>query len=297
MLRRLLTGYLTDRQKRDLKSKVNAARQRLVQTFLSYDAAALQRRLRSMGIEQTDTLLLHSNFEPTSGFAGSPLDLVNAFADLVGTRGNLLMVSIPFRGTAYDYLASNKVFNVRKTLSMMGLVTEMFRRRPGTVRSLHPTHPVLAWGKDAEWLVAGHEDCLFPCGGGTPFDKFRQLNGKILFFDVGMEAITFFHYVEDLVKDRVPFRVYDERLFSVSAVDAAGNSRTIQTYAFNRHVIRRADKLRDEMARRGKIKSGRIGNSRLLLVTAADVVECQTAMVESGNAPYDPAPASAGEES
>jgi len=297
MLRRLLAGYLTDRQKRDLKSKVNAARQRLVRTFLSYDAAALQRRLRSMGVEQTDTLLLHSNFEPTSGFTGSPLDLVNAFADVVGTRGNLLMVSIPFRGTAYDYLASNKVFNVRKTLSMMGLVTEMFRRRQGTVRSLHPTHPVLACGKDAEWLVAGHEDCQFPCGEGTPFDKFRQLNGKILFFDVGMEAITFFHYVEDLVKDRVPFPVYDERLFSVSAVDAAGNSRTIRTYAFNRHVIRRADKLRDEMARRGKIRSARIGNSRLLLVTAADVVECQTAMVESGNAPYDPVPASVGRES
>ena len=297
MLRRLLAGYLTDRQKRDLKTRVNAARQRLVKTFLSYDGPALQRRLRSMGIKETDTLLLHSNFEPMSGFTGSPLDLVNAFAELLGSRGNLLMVSLPFRGTAYDYLASNKVFNVRKTLSMMGLVTEMFRRRPGTVRSLHPTHPVLACGKDADWLVAGHEDCLFPCGPGTPFDKFRQLNGKILFFDVGMEAITFFHHVEDLVKDRLSFPVYDERLFSVSAVDAAGNARTIQTYAFNRHVIRRADKLRDEMARRGQIRKGRIGNSRLLLVTAADVVECQTRMVESGNAPYDPLPASAGNQS
>ena len=197
------------------------------------------------------------------------------------------MVSIPFRGAAYDYLALNKPFNVKKTISMMGLVTEMFRRREGTLRSLHPTHPVLAFGKDAQWLVAEHDRCLYPCGPGSPFDKFRQLKGKILFFDVRFGAITFFHYVEDLLKDRLPFPVYDERLFSVPAVDANGENRVIQTYAFSNGVPRMAEKLEAEMARQGKIRQGRVGNSRCRLVTAEDVVSCQTAMVAAGNYPYD----------
>lgn len=285
-LRRTLSRCLNHRQKRALKSKVNDAKRRLVRTLLSYDGEALASRLRSAGITETDTLLVHSNFEPDSGFRGTPIDLVNALASLV-EKGNLLMVSIPFRGSAYDYLLLQKVFNVKKTLSMMGLATEMFRRRPGTLRSLHPTHPVLACGKDAHWLVADHERCLFPCGVGSPFEKFRQLNGKILFFDVGFEAITFFHYVEDVLKDQLPFPVYGERLFEVTAVDADGHNHTVQTFAFNKNIARRADRLEAEMWRQGKIQKGRIGNSRFLLVTAHDVVACQAAMVQAGNYPYE----------
>ena len=287
MLNRTLSRFLNPRQKLALKSKINDTRQRIVRRWLGYDGPRLTERLRAFGIAETDTLLVHVNFEPDSGFRGAPLDLVNALVALVGTHGNLMMVSIPFRGAAYDYLLQGKVFNVRKTISMMGLVTELFRRREGTLRSLHPTHPVLAFGKDAAWLTADHDKCLFPCGAGSPFDKFRQLRGKILFFDVGFEAVTFFHYVEDVLKDRLPFPVYDEKLFSVQAVDAGGQTRTIQTYTFNKQIPRRADKLEAEMVRQRKLRPGRIGNSRFILTSAEDVVTCQTAMVEARNYPYN----------
>ena len=258
--------------------------------MFSYDAEKLKSGLRKVGIVESDTLMVHVNFNPENGFRGTPLDLVKALAESVGEKGNLLMVSIPFRGAAYDYLAQGKGFNVKKTLSMMGLVTEMFRRREGTFRSLHPTHPVLARGKDARWLVADHDRCLYPCGRGSPFEKFHQLKGKILFFDVGFGAITFFHYVEDLLKERIPFPVYDERLFSVPVVDADGQSHLVQSYAFSKNVRRMAEKLEAEMERQGKIRRGRVGNSRFRLVTVEDVVACFTAMVEAGNLPYELVP-------
>jgi aminoglycoside 3-N-acetyltransferase len=287
MLRSTLARCVNDRQKRAVKATVNSAKNRLVSAFLNYDGAKLKARLKSVGITESDTLLVHSNFKPDSGFRGVPLDLVNALTELVGEKGTLVMVSIPFRGSAYDYLALGKPFNVKKTLSMMGLVTELFRRKNGTRRSLHPTHPVLAYGKDAEWLVADHERCLYPCGPGSPFEKFRQLKGKILFFDVSFNSITFFHYIEDLLKERLPFPVYNDRLFSVPAVDANGGNHVIQTYAFNNDVRRMADKLEAEMARRGKIRHGRVGNSRFCLVAAEDVVDSFTAMVDTGNLPYE----------
>ena len=283
----IIGRYLSEKQKRVLKSHFNKVRDKVMRALFRYDAVRLKSGLTKMGIVESDTLMVHVNFNPQNGFQGTPLDLVNALAELVGEKGNLLMVSIPFRGAAYDYLALNKPFNVKKTISMMGLVTEMFRRREGTLRSLHPTHPVLAFGKDAQWLVAEHDRCLYPCGPGSPFDKFRQLKGKILFFDVSFGAITFFHYVEDLLKDRLPFPVYDDRLFSVTAVDSKGEIRMIQSYAFNKEIPRGAQKLEAEMLLRGKLLKGRIGNSQLMLVTAEDVVACQTAMVEAGNYPYD----------
>jgi len=287
MLRSTILRLVGDRQKRWIKSKISEAKKQLITLLLGYDGAKLTVRLRAAGISEGDTVLVHSNFKPDSGFQGTPLDLANALAASVGETGNLLMVSIPFRGAAYDYLALGKPFNVKKTISMMGLVTEMFRRRDGTLRSLHPTHPVLAYGRDAQWLVAGHERCLYPCGSGSPFDKFRQLKGKILFYDVSFNSITFFHYVEDLLKERFPFSVYGNRLFSVPAIDSDGKARDIQTYAFNKEVIRVADKLEAEMTRQGKIRHGRVGNSRFCLVTAEDVVACFTMMVDTGNLPYE----------
>jgi aminoglycoside 3-N-acetyltransferase len=285
-LRKTLSLWIDDRRKRAIKSTLAQAKLRAVRALRSYNGRQLQDRLRAIGIAETDTLLVHSNFKPDSGFTGTPADLASAFVEAVGQKGNLLMVSIPFRGSAYDHLALGKVFDARKTLSMMGLVTEMFRRRTGTLRSLHPTHPVLACGRDAEWLVADHDTCLFPCGPGSPFEKFRKLNGKILFFDVGFGAITFFHYVEDLLKAQLPFQVYADRLFDVKVVDAQAEKRTVATYAFNKDIPRDPDRLEAEMSRQGKIRKGRIGNSRFLLVDAEDVLSCMSAMVAAGNYPY-----------
>jgi aminoglycoside 3-N-acetyltransferase len=287
MLRSLINRALDGRQKRALKAKLNKAKLGVVNRLFRYDAEALKKSLTRAGVRETDTLLVHANFGPSSGFSGAPLDLVDALADLVGREGNLLMVSIPFQGSAYDYLMQGKTFNVRKTMSMMGLVTEMFRRRPGTVRSLHPTHPVLAFGKDADWIVEGHEKCLYPCGTGSPYDKFRTLHGKILFFDVGFGAITFFHHVEDLLADRVPFDIYHEKRFTVRAIDADANERTVDTAVFNPLVKRSAAKLEAAMSRQGQLFRGRVGNSRYILVNADDVVATHTAMVEAGDYPYD----------
>jgi aminoglycoside 3-N-acetyltransferase len=287
-LRSTLARLVSERYKRAIKSKLNELKKRFADAALSYDGAKLKARLRSAGISESDTVLVHSNFKPDSGFQGTPLELANALVELIGTKGNLVMVSLPFRGAAYDYLALGKPFNVRKTMSMMGLVTEMFRRREGTLRSLHPTHPVLAYGKDAAWLVADHERCLYPCGAGSPFDKIRQLRGKLLFFDVSFQSITFFHHVEDLLKERIPFPIYSDRLFAVPAVDANGGHHVIQTYAFSKQARRASDKLEAEMQRQGLIRGGRVGNSRFQLATTADVVACFTAMVEAGNLPYGP---------
>ena len=286
MLKAAIKNYLGGRQQRAIKAKLHQVRLRIIRTLRRYDPAQLTAQLRRMGITDTDTLLVHSNFEPLSGFSGTPGEVVDALVALVGEKGNLLMVSIPFRGSAYDYLAQGKVFDVRKTFSMMGLITEMFRRRPGTLRSLHPSHPVLAVGKDAKWLTADHETCRYPCGPGSPFEKFHALGGKILFFDVSFGAITFFHYVEHLTMADLPFPVYDERVFESVVVDAAGQKHTVRTQAYSKEYPRAAEKLEAEMLRRGKIQKGRVGNSRLLLVTAADVVECQTRMAKTGNYPY-----------
>ena len=287
MVRALLKKLISEENKRTIKSNYRKIKSGIVKSFLSCDADDLRRHLIRIGISESDTLLVHANFNPDNGFRGDPMDIVNVLVDRVGKNGNLMMVSIPFRGSAYDYLMAKKPFRLNKTMSMMGLLTESFRRKEGVQRSFHPTHPVLVFGKDSRWLVEGHENCLYPCGAGTPFEKFRNLNGKIMFFDVGFGAITFFHYVEDLYKDKIPVPVYHDEIITALAYDKENQPREIRTYAFNKNLRRSADKLEQEMRRHGLIRKSRIGNSRILLVGAEDVVRCQGSMIDAKNYPYE----------
>ena len=287
MVRALLKKLISEENKRTIKSNYRKIKSGIVKSFLSCDADDLRRHLIRIGISESDTLLVHANFNPDNGFRGDPMDIVNVLVDRVGKNGNLMMVSIPFRGSAYDYLMAKKPFRLNKTMSMMGLLTESFRRKEGVQRSFHPTHPVLVFGKDSRWLVEGHENCLYPCGTGTPFEKFRKMNGKIMFFDVGFGAITFFHYVEDLYKDKIPVPVYHDEIITALAYDKENQPREIRTYAFNKNLRRSADKLEQEMRRHGLIRKSRIGNSRILLVGAEDVVRCQGSMIDAKNYPYE----------
>jgi aminoglycoside N3'-acetyltransferase len=233
--------------------------------------------------------MVHANLRIDSGFKGAPNDLVGAFVDHVGQEGTLMMVSQPFRGYAYDYLHLGKPFDVRRTVSMMGLVPEMFRRRAGTLRSLHPTHPVLVYGKDAEQIIAGHESTRYPCGKGTPFEALKERGGKILFFDVSSGANTFFHHVEDSIKDRLPVRLYDPELFEVEVIDAAGAKQIVETYAFATGNVRNTARLDAELAQRNLLVRARVGNSRMTLVESRDVENVMVELIDSGVGLIEPA--------
>ena len=92
----------------------------------------------------------------------------------------------------------------------MGVITEIFRQKPGVVRSVNPAHPILAWGPAAPWLIADHEHTMYSCGKGSPFEKLVHVQAKALLFDVSLRSMTFFHYVEDLFQDTVPVNLYEE---------------------------------------------------------------------------------------
>ncbi len=213
-----------------LKAKLLEARRVSVRAFLSYDADRLAVCLRSLGLRPGDSVMLHSAFGAHFGFRGTIEELTNVFLDVVGPEGHLLMVSLPYRSSALEYLSNLKRFDVRNTPSMMGLVSEHFRRRTDVLRSLHPTHPVLVHGPKAHWFVDEHPTCAFPCGPGTPFDRLVSVDGKAVFFNVPFATFTFFHYLEDLVSSDLPFPLYTEKPFSVRVIDEAGQPRTVTTY-------------------------------------------------------------------
>jgi aminoglycoside 3-N-acetyltransferase len=283
MLKKILS-HLSPEQKSRLRSIDRRARRFLIQKFRSYGTPQLIAALRSLGVGRGDALMVHSSFDGANGFTGSPNELIGAILEVIGPEGNLLMVSMPYRSSAYEYLQQGKIFDVRKTPSHMGFLSETFRRRSGALRSEHPTHPILALGPKASWLIGAHETCLYPCGLGTPFDKLLQLGGNVLFFNVSFFTFTFFHYLEERIKDRISFPLFFSEPFEVPFIDIGGSRRVMRTYVYSLEANRRRRPqiLKDELDRQHFIRELRLGNSHLQLVRTQDAVRCVDEMAERG---------------
>ncbi len=236
---RFLLSRLSSSQKTKLKALYLARKRQFIKRFLSYGSRDLESLLRVLGVTSGDTVMLHSSFNALSGFRGSPKELSDVFLRSVGPNGNLLMVSLPYSSSTYEYLKKRNTFDVRKTPSHMGIISESFRRREGVIRSFHPTHPVLAFGPKAEWITADHDKCLYPCGPGSPFEKFSQLEGKIVFFNVPFTTMTLFHYLEHLVERTLPFPLYLSEMFEVPSIDSTGKTTMIKTRVFSPDAVRR----------------------------------------------------------
>lgn len=280
-----MTGaVLSPRARLRVKRALHDVERSAARLFFRYDPGDLTAALHRVGVRAGDTLLVHSGFRRTTGFTGTPHDVLGCLLAATGPEGNLLMMSMPYRGSSYEHLRADPLFDVRRTVSEMGIVSEVFRRRPGVLRSLHPTHPVLAHGKDAAWLVGGHERSEVPCGRGTPFGKLRELAGKVLFLDVPFGTFTFIHHIEDLLADRLPFPVYREDPLPGRVIDGEGNLRIVPTRVFSDEAVRRRrpGALEDRLRRRGLLHRARVGRTRLMLVACEDGVREAFAMADAG---------------
>ena len=283
-----LRSRLSGSQKAKLKAIRSAGTRLFIERFRSYGSRELEAALRALGVTSGDTVMLHSSFA-SSGFRGSPKELADVFLKTIGPNGTLLMVSLPYSSSTYEYLQKKKSFDVRKTPSHMGMISESFRRREGVMRSFHPTHPVLAFGHKAEWVLADHDKCLFPCGPRSPFEKFLQLGGKIVFFNVPFTTMTFFHYLEHTVEKILPFPLYRSESFAVPSIDSTGKTAMIETRAFSPDAVsrRRPTALMEALDKQNLVRRRRIGNTHLMCVGAKDAIAGTEQMARAGKIFYD----------
>ncbi len=258
-------------------------------TFFGFTPADLRRALRRLGVVPGDVLMVHSAFDRFSGFHGGPIDVVQVLQDAVGTTGTLLMPTIPFQGSAIDYARGDPVFDARHTVSRMGLITELFRRAPGVVRSLHPTHSVAAWGCRAETLVAGHEQAGTPCGRQTPYGRLLEHDGKILLAGVPANAMTFGYAVVEELEPRLAFPVLTRAAYPLRWKDEDGIVRVANVRLFSPHLNHDVTPLVAELKRRRAWRERRVGRVPLVLVRARDVYDAGIALEQRGLFPRRPA--------
>lgn len=277
------------RLRRPIKRWVKRVWHTCVRRLWAFDSADLLSTLRSLGVARGDALFVHSSFDRFIGFKGTVGDLIRTLQAVIEPEGTLVMPTMPFTGTAVEHVAAGKVFDVLRTPSQVGLVTELFRRTPGVVRSVHPTHPVAAWGSKAESLIEGHHLASTPCGAGTPYLRLLEYDAKLLFLGTGVDAFTFYHGVEELLEPDMPFSPFTAEVFHLRSRDHEGRIVDSATRLFDPEWSRRRNMriLVPELKRRAVWREATIGGLHVILLACRDVLGTCRALAEQGVYCYD----------
>jgi len=148
--------------------------------------------------------------------------------EIIGDSGTLLFPTYP-KLTSHDYLRSGEVFDVRKTPSYMGMLSEAARRDRRSVRSLHPTKSVCAIGPLARELTATHHASPYPYDSSSPYYKLIDHGGKVVGLGVSTESLSFVHCVDDALKKEFPVDPYVPELFRARCIDDDGEEVAVRT--------------------------------------------------------------------
>ena len=115
--------------------------------------------------------------------------MVDALLETVGAEGTVMMPT-------FNHSAA-LLFDIQRSPSTNGIITEALRCRPEAKRSMHPTHPYAAIGPLAEKLVRGHLETL-TFGPECPLGKLARWGGHILLLGVNMKVNTCAHIGETI---------------------------------------------------------------------------------------------------
>jgi len=184
-----------------------------------------------LGLRSGDLVYVHS------GMDGLSLDfpfyrLLSLIREVIGPGGTVVFPTYPnHRISAYEWLQAGHVFDVRRTPSYTGILTEFARRQRLAVRSLHPTKSVCALGPAAAELTATHHLSPYPYDTGSPYHKLIGGGGKIIGLGVTTNYLSFIYCVDDAFKREFPVRVYHDQIFSAPCINDAGERVTVETYA------------------------------------------------------------------
>lgn len=197
---------------------------------LSYDRF-LRILTDDLNVCPNDSVMIHSSTNQLNLDFSIAL-ILEALRNTVTENGNILFPNYP-KVNSYSFLKSGKVFDVRKSPSYTGLLTEFARRTRGSIRSLHPTKSVCTIGKDAQYFSEGHESCIFPYDIGSPYHKLYKTGGKTIGLGVSSNFVSCIHHIDDTMQDKFPVNPYHSELFTAKCIDYSGNTVNVRTYAHN----------------------------------------------------------------
>lgn len=184
--------------------------------------------LNELCVPHEGYLFIHSSADwlARAGISNS-LGVIESLQRWIGDSGTLIMPSFPYRGAHINYLKQNPVFDVVNTPSRVGWITELFRRMANVSRSLHPDHPLCAWGVEAKLIsdsVVVQDD---PFGEDSVWKLILGKSASLVGLGVSLNTNAFLHAVDAQLSVSYQVPIYHHAAFEATTLDY---SRRLITY-------------------------------------------------------------------
>lgn len=180
----------------------------------------------------------------------------------------LLAPALPFKTSMKEFLDSTKSLDMSIVPNEMGAVSNAIGKMEGCLRSLHPTHSVVAIGAKAIDYTSTHHLDNTPFTVNSPYYKIMENKGKILLFGVGLGNLTFPHVIEDLLGEYFPEKVYNEKVYAVEIVDLDGTKHNVTTRCHDQKLSLKRDCefIRKSLIKEKAIQTFELGLSEVSLL-------------------------------
>ncbi len=222
--------------------------------------------LCALGVRPGDLLIAHSSLKSFGHVIGGATPVAQALVDAVSPGGTAFLPTFNYGRDPYDPATAP---------SYDGAITEAFRKLPGAIRSLHPTHPLAGIGPSAAEILEGHDN-MHPFGKNSPLWKLWELDAWVALLGVDHRASSMVHVAEEFIG--VPYlnRTRIARIVRNGKIEEVTVRRPGCDFAFNR--------IDPILRKRGRIFEKRVGNSRLALMRSTDVVEAAAVLLRENPA-------------
>ena len=210
--------------------------------------ARIAEDLGKLGVDPGDVVLVHSSLRSLGEPRVQAETVVQGFLRALGPEGTLLFPALSYKQQPKD------IHSTLASPSNVGALPEYFRQRPGTVRSVHPTHSISGVGPAVAQLFRDHELDTTPCGPHSPLHRLLGMDAKIVMLGCGLLCNTTMHALEEFTEP--PYLFGGDCSYAIT--DATGRTyrKTYRTHGFAGWV-QRYDRIA-ELGVDGLIVSGQV---------------------------------------
>ncbi len=170
--------------------------------------------LKNAGIKPDDKITMHTSLRAIGKIENGADGLIDGIKEYL-YEGTLLLPT----HTWATVNKKNPFFDVTKDIPCIGTLAKVAAFRTDAVRTLHPTHSLAIFGKNAEEYAKGEELSASPAPLGGCLSRLYEENGKVLLVGVGHERNTYLHAVDE--RFNIPNRLGNDT-FEITIKDKNG---------------------------------------------------------------------------
>jgi aminoglycoside 3-N-acetyltransferase len=191
--------------------------------------------INNIGVHKGSVVFIHSSMDALN-INFTVYRLLEILLETAGEDGTLVFPAWHFTYRAEEYLNKGLTFDVMRSPSVLGLLSELARRHPDAIRSIHPINSIVAIGRHAQEIVGQHGQSIYPSDEVSPLYKMMNFDGLIIGIGVDTNFLSFVHCPEDVLKEQFPIKTRLDQVFDAKVKLKDGSIKIIRTLAAHRQI-------------------------------------------------------------